>query len=355
MLSYAFYRLPYSDKCTAVIQSDGAPMHLGSYSDMNSRTGFVVAPFTITSDEPLLLIRPDRVEHFALDDVSGLALLRSVTESTSLCGVSAMPVSTVSRSAYASAFAACHGKLLSGEFEKIVLSRRSVVTIPETAPLHELFLRACDMYPRAFVVLVSSAACGTWLAASPEILLSGDGEKWRTVALAGTMGYDDYLAEGEWSVKNRMEQRCVAEYIGDCLRRFADDVTEGDPYTARAGDVVHLRSDFSFGLSDCAGIGDVVAALHPTPAVCGLPKSATLRFLEAVEPAPRGYYSGFMGPLAVGSDTHLYVSLRCMRMASGFSVLYAGGGLLKDSVEEMEWDETEAKMETMRKVVDGKQ
>ncbi|GAY27552.1 isochorismate synthase [Prevotella sp. MGM1] len=62
-----------------------------------------------------------------------------------------------------------------------------------------------------------------------------------------------------------------------------------------------------------------------------------------------------MGPLAVGGDTHLYVSLRCMLMASGFCVLYAGGGLLKDSVEEMEWDETEAKMDTMRKVVDGKQ
>ena len=44
-----------------------------------------------------------------------------------------------------------------------------------------------------------------------------------------------------------------------------------------------------------------------------------------------------------------------MLMASGFCVLYAGGGLLKDSVEEMEWDETEAKMDTMRKVVDGKQ
>lgn len=352
MSSYSFYRLPYSDSFTAVVQSSGVPERLKSYAELSGRTGFVVAPFAISPDAPLLLMRPERVERFALDDVSGRELLREVTAGTTYGRIPVLYADDVSRAAYTSAFAACHDKLSSGEFDKVVLSRRSVVSTPDRAPLHELFLRACELYPRAFVTLFSSEACGTWLVASPEILISGDGNVWHTVALAGTMRYGNGPGGSEWSAKNKREQRCVADYIGDNLRRLSCDVTENAPKTVRAGALVHLRSDFSFRLSGTAGVGDVIAAVHPTPAVCGLPKADTRRFINTVESGSRGYYSGFMGPLAINGETNLYVSLRCMRLADGFCVLYAGGGLLKDSVEEQEWDETEAKMETMMKVIE---
>jgi len=97
-------------------------------------------------------------------------------------------------------------------------------------------------------------------------------------------------------------------------------------------------------------------ALHPTPAVCGLPKDDAFRFILDNEHTPRQYYSGFMGPLNLPpsthvlppTSTHLYVSLRCMQITSTHYRMYAGGGLLKDSIEEQEWQETEAKLETMR-------
>ena len=202
-----------------------------------------------------------------------------------------------------------------------------------------------------------------WLTATPEILLEGIGNQWRTIALAGTMKLegDDLLGEGEhmtWSTKNIQEQRYVATYLMNCLERVADDIHEEGPRTVRAANLVHLRSDFTFTLSDNERVGDVLQLLHPTPAVCGLPKQDAYDFILSNEHTPRLYYSGFMGPLNLKSqtsnlksETHLYVSLRCMQVTDTQYRLYAGGGLLKDSVEEQEWMETEAKMETMRRVL----
>ena len=119
----------------------------------------------------------------------------------------------------------------------------------------------------------------------------------------------------------------------------------------RAANLVHLRSDFTFSLPDNHHLGDLLMALHPTPAVCGLPKREAFDFIVRNEHTPRRYYSGFMGPLNMNDATHLYVSLRCMNIDGETYHLYAGGGLLKDSVEEQEWLETEAKMQTMRELL----
>jgi len=157
--------------------------------------------------------------------------------------------------------------------------------------------------------------------------------------------------EGEqvcWSTKNIQEQRYVATYIKECLEQFSDEIREEGPRTVRAANLVHLRSDFSFTLYNKVRVGDVLQMLHPTPAVCGLPKQEAFRFIVEHEHSPRQYYSGFMGPLALDSATHLFVSLRCMQITSTHYRLYAGGGLLPESNEKQEWMETEAKLDTMR-------
>lgn len=114
---------------------------------------------------------------------------------------------------------------------------------------------------------------------------------------------------------------------------------------------MHLRSDFSFTLPDNNHIGDLLLSLHPTPAVCGLPKKTAFDFIIRHEHTPRRYYSGFMGMLDPQAQTSLYVSLRCMNIEQDLCHLYAGGGLLKDSIEELEWQETEAKLDTMRRCI----
>ena len=161
--------------------------------------------------------------------------------------------------------------------------------------------------------------------------------------------------EGEtvrWSTKNIQEQRYVATYIAECLERFSLDFREEGPRTVRAANLVHLRSDFTFTLYNNARVGDLLQALHPTPAVCGLPKREAFQFIVNNEHTPRKYYSGFMGPLLMaGDEAHLYVSLRCMQIVGSDYRLYAGGGLLRDSLLDQEWQETEAKMQAMRRLL----
>jgi isochorismate synthase len=347
MAAWALYRLPHADHYVRIRQTSGEPEALLSCAQLNGREGFVVAPFDILPDQPVLLIRPDAVEAYPLPGKSGLSVLSGKS------GISSPSPS------YAVDFANFHAQLLSGTFRKIVLARCADESTACPLAPEELFFRACQRYPRLFISLVYTSLSGYWLTATPEILLENDGPQWRTIALAGTMKLeaDQLQGEGEtvtWSTKNIQEQRYVATYLTECLERFTGDFREEGPRTVRAANLVHLRSDFTFTLPDSLHVGDLLQVLHPTPAVCGLPKQDAFRFITHNEHTPRRYYSGFMGPLSICSplpSTHLYVSLRCMNIEGCQYHLYAGGGLLKDSILEQEWLETEAKLETMRSLL----
>jgi len=347
MAAWALYRLPHADHYVRIRQASGEPEALLSCAQLNGREGFVVAPFDIRPDQPVLLIRPDAVEAYPLPGKSGLSVLSGKS------GISSPSPS------YAVDFANFHAQLLSGTFRKIVLARCADESTACPLAPEELFFRACQRYPRLFISLVYTSLSGYWLTATPEILLENDGPQWRTIALAGTMKLeaDQLQGEGEtvtWSTKNIQEQRYVATYLTECLERFTGDFREEGPRTVRAANLVHLRSDFTFTLPDSLHVGDLLQVLHPTPAVCGLPKQDAFRFITHNEHTPRRYYSGFMGPLSICSplpSTHLYVSLRCMNIEGCQYHLYAGGGLLKDSILEQEWLETEAKLETMRSLL----
>lgn len=336
MRSFALFRLPYEKRCTLVVQTTGVPQELMACNELSGQQGFVMAPFAVSPSHPLLLIRADEVTS-DLTDLDGLSDLVDTHGLTALDkGVHAD---------YHMNFANFHAQLCNHSFQKLVLSRS--IELPRTGdetPL-QLFQRACERYPRMMICLVYTPQSGLWLAATPEILLAGKDHRWQTIALAGTMKYEEEL---RWSDKNIQEQRYVATYITRQLEQFTHDFTEEGPRTARAGHLAHLRSDFLFSLPDESVVGDLLQALHPTPAVCGLPKQEAFRFIQQNEHHDRSYYSGFMGPLFLHRQTHLFVTLRCMQLFRDGYRLYAGGGLLKDSVEEQEWQETETKLDTIR-------
>ena len=351
--AYAIYRLPHEDHATIIRQKTGDPVELQSLSDLNGRCGFVVAPFEVKPNQPVVVIEGES----EVVPVCHLERSREISPRAALgrddkggSGRDDKP-STY----YKVDFANYHSQLENGHLRKIVLARCADEDMPIGVEKMDLFYRACEMYPRLFIALVETPQSGCWLTATPEILLDGKGHDWRTIALAGTMKLegDQLNGEGEtltWSTKNIQEQRIVATYITECLEQFTGDFREEGPRTVRAANLVHLRSDFTFKLADNDHIGDVLQALHPTPAVCGLPKREAFNFIVKNEHTPRRYYSGFMGPLQM-DETHLYVSLRCMNIEGDKCHLYAGGGLLKDSTEEQEWQETEAKMETMKRLI----
>ena len=364
MSAYAIYRLPHEDHATLIRQKEGDPVELHSLTELNGRQGFVVAPFEIKSGQPIVVIQGE-ASTLPLDGSYACHLDHPLCHHDHpLCHLERSreisPRATLGRDDnpsgyYRVDFANYHSQLEADKFRKIVLARCADEKMDEKVEPMELFYRACAMYPRLFIALVDTPQTGCWLTATPEILLDGKDNDWRTIALAGTMKLegDQLNGEGEtlrWSTKNIQEQRIVSTYITECLEQFTGDFREEGPRTVRAANLVHLRSDFTFKLNDNRNIGELLNTLHPTPAVCGLPKREAFQFIVKNEHTPRRYYSGFMGPMGT-KETHLYVSLRCMNSDGDTCHLFAGGGLLKDSTEEQEWQETEAKMETIRRLL----
>ncbi|MBQ7472582.1 MAG: chorismate-binding protein [Prevotella sp.] len=362
MSSFVYYRFPHASQDTRLLLIGGEPEELSELSQLNGRRGFVLAPFVPADDSPILLFPEERCEETHVRLPQG--------EKNEGQGVGQLPFQSFprrgedeERMAYSRCFDRFHEALCEGRFVKLVLSRSETISAAPYDPV-ALYEQACMLYPRMFVALVSAPRCGTWLMATPEVLLKREkmggeaqdaGEVLRTMALAGTMKLEGELLEFDnpsqelvqqirWSQKNIQEQRYVASYVRDCLKDFATDIEEEGPYTTRAANLVHLRSDFRFALKPGTQLGSLLEVLHPTPAVCGTPKEEAREFILGNEAHPRRYYSGFCGHL----DEALYVSLRCMEIDGSRYRLYAGGGLLRDSIEQQEWEETEAKMQTMR-------
>ena len=348
MTAFAYYRLPCEQHATYVAQHVGEPEILSSVAQLNGREGFVIAPFQPSDECPVVLIHPDEVRDFVpeaqcVDDAKGG---RRVQKSPCT-------------EAYARDYECFHGQLERGVFRKIVLARKS--TLHTRLSAEALFQKASRLYPRLFVALVYTEPSGMWLMATPEILLQGNGNAFHTMSLAGTQKapattippLSTKAVEGlEWPQKDQEEQQYVTDYIEACIRTFSDDYRLQGPYTMTAAHLCHLRTDIHFRLPCADVLGDVLEALYPTPAVCGIPKEPARRFILRHEHEPRRYYSGFVGMLSPRADTHLFVSLRCMRLLpGGICELYAGGGLLKESEMEKEWRETEAKMQTMMELV----
>lgn len=334
-MSEVVFKLPNEETIMRNTLHD-EPEEFESLSQTHGRNGYIIAPFAVSESSPLLII-PAKWEKMPLIP---LPKARKVNLYRKHC--------EADRERYGVDFKRFHAKLADKTFKKIVLARRSTVYSDTPIAPEALFAEACLLYPGMFVSLFSSEKSGTWLIATPEKFISGKGSKYSTMALAGTMrGVDVPL----WSEKNRAEQHYVEEYITDCIKQHTKEITVNGPYTAQAGSLLHLRSDISFCTSAGSGIYDITETLHPTPAVCGIPMAETMKFITDNESANRLYYSGFSGIFDQDSATELFVSLRCMKITGCKYELYAGGGLLEESREQAEWEETEAKMETMMSVL----
>lgn len=332
---FAIYRLPFANECTIIEQNTDTIDTFDSISSLEGKSGFVMIPFSAESEKRIVLIRPDQIRSVNVAELD--------SEDMELCDeMGNLPV--YSKEQYNVAFGKFHSALNNNQFGKLVLSRYSVRDFGGNAL--EAFKHACEAYPRMMVYLCSAPHCGTWIGCTPEILLSGSKTHYRTVALAGTMPLSKSEKAG-WSEKNKREQSIVAEYVRNTIRPFATVIEEEGPYSSRAGQLLHLKTHFHFSPIQGTRLTDIVNALHPTPATCGVPKSESLHFIGKNEGYDRGFYAGVVGMLAPNEKTDLYVNLRCANIMADKAVLYAGGGILASSEMESEWQETEEKMKTI--------
>jgi isochorismate synthase len=246
-----------------------------------------------------------------------------------------------------------------GLFQKVVPSRRQSFHVPEEIDILDVFDRLCQQHPQALITLVSTPQTGTWMGASPELLVNVNGKFiFKTTALASTQVYQPGtdLKTVLWNQKEIEEQAMVTRYIvNTCFKKVRiREYEENGPRTFRAGNLLHLKTDFIIDMAatNFMQLGTVaLRLLHPTSAVCGMPMEPALKFLNEKEGYDRELYAGYWGPVNIDQETHIYVNLRCMRVGQQEAILYAGAGVTIDSVPALEWEETVNKMNTLRQVI----
>ena len=247
-----------------------------------------------------------------------------------------------------------------GHFQKVVPARTHAIPLSENFDAIHLFEKLCQKYPNTFVSLVSVPEVGTWMGASPETLISVDHttNTFTTVALAGTQPHIPgvRLRDVAWRQKEIEEQAMVSRYIINCFKKIRlREFEEAGPHTVIAGNLMHLRTSFYVNMQavNFPELGTVMTELlHPTSAVCGLPKPPALDFIKQHEGFNREYFSGFLGPVHIQDTTHLFVNLRCMQLFEQQATLYAGAGVTQDSEPDKEWHETQIKCQTLLNVIE---
>lgn len=331
---FALYRLPQDNHIHFIIQNNHSPHILWQTNELNNQDAYIIAPFHTAGSHPIVLIRPDQEEVRTIPDTP-------VSDEH--------PVTNESSPAddYKLRFSIFANAVKENQFEKLVLSRKKEVERTSLFSPEQAFYTACKKYIYSYVYICHTPLTGTWIGCTPEILLSNSSKRWQTVALAGTQPLPSESQPVIWDEKNKLEQRMVADYIRNRLESYHVQPVEKGPYTVRAGRLIHLKSDFYFSLPGSNRLGDLITDLHPTPAICGLPKTKANRFILENEGYNRSYYGGFIGRLQPGGNTDLYVNLRCMQIEEQKLTLYAGGGILPSSTLNDEWIETENKLQTM--------
>lgn len=235
------------------------------------------------------------------------------------------------------------------EFDKVVLSRK--IVLKEQIAIVETFQNLISSYPTAFRYLFFHPKVGLWMGATPEQLVKINQNQFQTVALAGTQLYSENVI---WATKEIEEQQFVTDYIVVKVKDKVNQLMVTETKTVKAGNLAHLKSFISGQLTADFQVNDLIKALHPTPAVCGLPKEKAIDFILKNEGYNRKYYAGFLGEYNKNNQTDLFVNLRCLEVENDVVNIYVGCGITKDSNPEKEFIETENKSMTMRNVLVSK-
>ncbi len=350
-LPFVMYGKPNSKEIHAILQRDDQLHHTYDFTEK----GFVFAPFDDSG--PVILIPLDEQHKVEFTETSQPEFK-----------VAAIPEENVEERKY-------HMDLVekglqhieNGAFDKVVLSRKIAFDCAES-PIR-VFQRLISKYKSAFCYLWYHPKIGLWLGATPEILLRTESNRLTTMSLAGTRPYIQY-ENPEWRQKELHEQLVVTDYITKALKDRVSNLKVSGVESVRAGNLWHLRTKMTGVLKKDLAI--VIKALHPTPAICGIPLQASRKFIREHENYKREYYTGYLGELnfkqeikrtsdsgnqennsyrAIKTKTELYVNLRCMQFVDEKAFVYVGGGITKDSIPENEWQETIVKSKTILSIL----
>lgn len=365
--AFAAWRMPNEDNFSFIVSFRGfQKLEEVDLSELSS--GFLINSFQNNHPiSPLFLhadltIRPDDIK---INPVVSDSQLDEFTED--LKKLSPPPVSQsattnenknqINQNKFTELISRAIEEIKEGFFEKVVLSRFKDESIPHNFRVWEYFELLCSRYQNAFCSLTFIPDQGLWIGASPELLISESKEGFKTVSLASTKKLEpnQSLSEIAWTQKEIEEQAFVSRYIINCFKKIRlREFHEYGPKTIKAGSLAHLKTIFEVKYDELRFEGlasQMLELLHPTSAVCGMPIENVKPWIEANENYDREFYSGFLGPVNFEDQTNLFVNLRCARIKNQLIRYYAGAGITEDSIPDLEFEETEMKIDVLRSLL----
>ncbi len=239
------------------------------------------------------------------------------------------------------------GAISAGEVGKVVLARSVDATTEMTIDPFETVAQLAERSPACHLYgwQIGTTA---FIGASPELLVGKRGDTVRAIPLAGSARRGDGDDEDRQlgsdllsSSKNRDEHAFVVDDIAERLGPVTRSLRVPEsPELRRTATVQHLASDISGDLLPEVSLFELAGRLHPTPAVGGTPQQEALIFIDKLETIDRGWYSGGVGWLSPTGDGDVALALRCALLDGSRARLYAGNGIVGDSLPEDELVET---------------
>ena len=330
---FVIFKKPNSNTIEIQISEEKQISTFTNLNELKNKKGFLFAPFHSKTGKSSFFLPEICREQFDLQELSSKVINKNkhTTQAIEYQG------NIVISEEYSQNFNAFK-KAFSPRLKKAILSK--IIILPSEGldiPLY--FLNIAQKYPNAFVYYLQSAKTSTWLGATPETLISTKNNFYEIMSLAGTS------KSGDWTEKEKVEQQIVTDYISELIKNYkVENFTKSKVQNLKAGNFYHLLTKFQIQKKELnKSLGEFIQDLHPTPAVCGLPKKESLKLILETEKHNREYYAGYLGPKEKNEDLHLFVNLRCMKIANDNLNIFVGGGITMESELNSEWMETELK------------
>lgn len=345
-LPFVAYRLPEQQEVVTFVQYS-PEIEEFDIEDIESVSGFVIAPFESALKKRAFILKPDLIlnSNAHLDEVKKLPSIKDQTTPQM------MHNHTSTKESYLVNASKVLEYLKNHKLQKLVLSRVIEKKLMKEFDPGLAFSILNERYSHSFNYVFHLPSIGSWLGATPEIFLRINDKEVQTVSLAGTKPADSI----KWTLKERREQAIVTDFIAYQLERLGImNYSIDGPETVLAGNVAHLSSAFLIPRCDIKDkAGKLINSLHPTPAVCGLPKKEAFEYILQLEDHKRKFYTGFLGPWQMNGHSDLFVNLRCAEFDSSKMHIFVGGGFTSSSVAESEWEETIHKSKTLLSVTEN--
>jgi menaquinone-specific isochorismate synthase len=256
---------------------------------------------------------------------------------------------------YRAAVAAALHRIAAGELKKIVLARAQEVAADQ--PLHplEMLNGLRQRFPDCYAFSFAHGRGPSFIGASPERLVRVSQGRLETEALAGSIrrgaGASEDAALAAALLRSEKDQREHRDVVDDIVARLAPlgiaPEFPAQPSIRRFANVQHLHTPVQAQLPGSVRLLDVLAAMHPTPAVGGSPRAAALAHIRLLEGFPRGLYAGALGWFNARGGGEFFVGIRSALIHGPTARVYAGAGIVAGSTPEKEFAETELKFKAM--------